>query len=306
MPLYSTPTKTAEKSVGAGVNSRYGLIAGGAGLLLAAVAATTLIPPRADAEAEIGRLTAELESRQAEVDELKTTLAVRDQVLESLNATVAERDAALDALEDRLAEATDEIEALKAQLDSRMAQAPDAGAETPTLADARTPPVLAEPKLAIFAPDPAPIALAAVPADPADLDRIFAAKAPPAALALPLATAEDIAASVRVQFDFASARLSPGGQIFAAAAAVALSDQQLERIRVVGHTDRVGSPAANRRLAERRARTVADFLIASGIPADLIEIDGMGETDAPVATDDGVAEPLNRSVAIVPVPIPLS
>ena len=30
----------------------------------------------------------------------------------------------------------------------------------------------------------------------------------------------------------------------------------------------------------------------------------MGETDAPVSTDDGVAEPLNRSVAIIAVPAP--
>ena len=87
-----------------------------------------------------------------------------------------------------------------------------------------------------------------------------------------------------------------------AAAAVTLVEMALARVRVVGHTDRVGSPAANRRLAARRARAVADFLVASGVPAALIEMDGMGETGAPVSTDDGVAEPLNRSVAIIAVP----
>ena len=51
-------------------------------------------------------------------------------------------------------------------------------------------------------------------------------------------------------------------------------------------------------LAEARARAVADFLIAAGLPAEMIEIDAMGEADAPVATDDGVAEPLNRCAEI--------
>lgn len=278
-------------------------MAGGAGLLLAAAAATSLIPPRADAEAEVARLTTELAARQADVDRLTTTLAVRDQVLASLNATVSDRDAALDALKAELADATAEIEALKLALAAehgRLALGPAPAADTtaPLLAAAGsgTP----EPKLAIFTPDPAPAALIAMPADPAALDRVFAAKAPPP---LPARVSGD---AVQVHFDFASARLSPGGQAHAAAAAVVLAGQPLERIRVVGHTDRVGSPAANRRLAEKRARAVADFLVASGIPADLIEVDGMGEAGAPVATDDGVPEPLNRSVAIVAVPLPVS
>ena len=50
--------------------------------------------------------------------------------------------------------------------------------------------------------------------------------------------------------------------------------------------------------AEARARADADILIAAGLPAEMIEIDAMGEADAPVATDDGVAEPLNRCAEI--------
>lgn len=277
-------------------------MAGGAGLLLAAAAATSLIPPRGDAGAEVARLTTELAARQADVDRLTTTLAVRDQLLASLNATVADRDATLDGLKVELADATAAIEALKRELAAErgklaLGPAPAADATAPRRAAAErgTP----EPKLAIFAPDPAPAALIAMPADPAALDRVFAAKSAPP---LPARGSDE----VQVHFDFASALLSPGGQAHAAAAAVVLAGQPLERIRVVGHTDRVGSPAANRRLAEKRARAVADFLVASGIPADLIEVDGMGEAEAPVATDDGVPEPLNRSVAIVAVPLPIT
>jgi outer membrane protein OmpA-like peptidoglycan-associated protein len=85
-----------------------------------------------------------------------------------------------------------------------------------------------------------------------------------------------------------------------------LADMAVLRVRLVGHTDRVGSAARNRALAEARARAVADFLVAAGVPGALIEAAGLGEDDLPVATDDGVAEPLNRSVAIIAVPRPTS
>lgn len=70
-------------------------------------------------------------------------------------------------------------------------------------------------------------------------------------------------------------------------------------IRVVGHTDTVGSVEANQRLSERRARMVADALIARGVSADLIEVIGSGETQLSIATADEVAEPRNRRVEIL-------
>jgi outer membrane protein OmpA-like peptidoglycan-associated protein len=85
-----------------------------------------------------------------------------------------------------------------------------------------------------------------------------------------------------------------------------LADMPIVQVRLLGHADRVGSADRNRVLAAARARTVADFLVASGVAAEIIEADGMGEDDLPVATADGVAEPLNRSVAILAVPRPTS
>ena len=90
----------------------------------------------------------------------------------------------------------------------------------------------------------------------------------------------------------------------AAAAAVMLADMKLGQIRLVGFTDRTGSPARNQALAEERARAVAEFLVAQGVPAQLIETAGVTEGALPVATDAGVPEPLNRSVSIVAVPLP--
>ncbi len=248
---------------------------------------TPAAPAIAESEAAVARLTASLAEQEAENARLRQTLAVRDGVLQTLQATVAEREAALDDLKAQLAASDAQLRTLQA-----------------TLADLQARPGL-DPTLAAFTPPASSSAtrLEAVRTDAAGLDALFAEKAS-AALWTPPASTRPI--TVEVVFDFASAALTPGAVANTAAAAVTLADMSLERIRVVGHTDRVGSPAANRRLAEKRARAVADALIAAGLPADLIETDGMGETDAPVATDDGVPEPMNRSVAIIAVPHPIS
>jgi len=260
-------------------------------------------PQTAAVEAAIARLTAALAEQEAENARLRSTLAVRDAVLATLKASVAERDAALDGLRHDLAESNARVATLQASVDA-----------------AKSEPASFEEAIAALKPagEPSAARLEAARAELTNLDAVFAAKASlGAALPLePLATApgavgvvpatalapETGQASVQVQFDFASAALTPGGVAHAAAAAVSLRGMTLERVRLVGHTDTVGNPAGNRRLADRRARAVAAALIAAGVPAALIEIDGQGEAGLPVATRDGVAEPLNRTVAIVAVP----
>lgn len=224
------------------------------------------------AQAEIGRLTEALTAATAENAELRRTIALRDTVLDTLEASVAERDAALADLRGQLATNEAELARLNGRLD---------GLKAPGDVDQ----ALATVKLDAAAPSVA----RAAPALATGGEAGFVAGTP---------VRETSGAVVEVQFDFASSALTPGGQERAAVAAATLSGMTLREIRVVGHTDRVGRPEANRRLAARRADAVARFLVESGVPADLIVIDGAGETGAPVATDDGVAEPLNRSVLI--------
>lgn len=50
------------------------------------------------------------------------------------------------------------------------------------------------------------------------------------------------------------------------------ADSTVERIFVDGHTDRSGSRIDNRALSEQRANAVADYLIAQGVPQDLITV----------------------------------
>jgi outer membrane protein OmpA-like peptidoglycan-associated protein len=242
----------------------------------------------APAGGELVRLIAELARREAENAELRTTLAVRDAVIESLPAELGKRERSVDDLEARLAASDAEIAALREELAA--------------LGAART----LEAKLALFEPPedgPSAARVEAVRADAPVREAVFEAGGPPA---VPLLPPSATGPRIEVFFDFASSRLSPGGQANAAVAAVTLADMPLASVRVIGHTDRVGSPGANRRLAARRARAVADFLVEAGLPAHMIEIDGMGEAELPVPTGDGIPEPMNRIVAIVPVPRPIS
>ena len=104
-------------------------------------------------------------------------------------------------------------------------------------------------------------------------------------------------------FDFAKSALRPEAsppldslakQLVNAAGAV--------RIKVVGHTDHIGSPAANRKLGLARATAVRDHLTSLGVPAGLIDVRSEGE-DSPIATNQTEAgRQLNRRVVIWRVP----
>jgi outer membrane protein OmpA-like peptidoglycan-associated protein len=69
-------------------------------------------------------------------------------------------------------------------------------------------------------------------------------------------------------------------------------------IAVVGYTDTSGSVAYNVRLSERRAKVVADALVALGVQQSILSVDWKGKTDLAVQTPDGVREPLNRRATI--------
>ena len=73
-------------------------------------------------------------------------------------------------------------------------------------------------------------------------------------------------------------------------------------IKVLGHTDNVGTAAFNMDLSQRRAFAVSDILSGSGVPSSRLTAIGVGE-DQPVAsntTDSGRAQ--NRRVEIIITP----
>ena len=67
---------------------------------------------------------------------------------------------------------------------------------------------------------------------------------------------------------------------------------------VTGCADRVGSPARNLSLSQRRATAVLKALVDRGLPVDRFQVLAKGETDLAVPTEEGVAEAENRRVEI--------
>ena len=69
-------------------------------------------------------------------------------------------------------------------------------------------------------------------------------------------------------------------------------------IRVIGHTDRVGSVQSNDAFSLKRATAVRELLIAAAVKAAVIETAGRGEREPLVPTEDEVDEARNRRVEI--------
>ena len=67
---------------------------------------------------------------------------------------------------------------------------------------------------------------------------------------------------------------------------------------VSGNADTVGDAAANLDLSIRRARSVAQGLVARGIPIDRLQVHGRGNSELPSPTGNGVPNEENRSVSI--------
>lgn len=101
-----------------------------------------------------------------------------------------------------------------------------------------------------------------------------------------------------VLFAFDSAELTVQAHELLADVAGRLTGASLVSVKVIGHTDSVGSDAYNQALSERRARSVANYLTAQGVPAGKLSTEGRGESQsvADNASDAGRAQ--NRRVEL--------
>lgn len=101
-----------------------------------------------------------------------------------------------------------------------------------------------------------------------------------------------------VRFESNGNRLTPESAPVLDEMRKALAGLQAPEVIVTGHTDRVGSLDANDRLSLVRAEAVREILIAAGVARTAISVNGRGEREPEVNTDDEVAEPRNRRVEI--------
>ena len=78
-----------------------------------------------------------------------------------------------------------------------------------------------------------------------------------------------------------------------------IAKRPIPDVIVIGHTDSVGSDAANDALSRQRAEVVRAAFAARGLAADKVVTIGRGKRELAVPTGDGVAEPRNRRVEIL-------
>ena len=145
------------------------------------------------------------------------------------------------------------------------------------------PPRAQEPKLVEAPrPTPAPAPIAAAPVAPLPV----------------VARSQSITLGADASFDTGKADLKAEGQAKLDELAAKLKDVSFASITVIGHTDNVGTEAANQRLSVRRANAVKQYLATHGIDAQKIKATGQGMTK-PVAdnkTAQGRAK--NRRVEV--------
>lgn len=140
---------------------------------------------------------------------------------------------------------------------------------------------------------PAPVVEEPMPAEPAPMP-VAAATPAPAPVAEPVPApvvctpqTETVTVSAEKLFGFDKANLKEEGRrVLEETAAKIKSNPEITAVVVTGHTDRIGSEAYNQKLSERRAKQVADYLVAHGVSSSIITAEGKGKTE-PVVQCDG-------------------
>ncbi|EEZ89332.1 MULTISPECIES: OmpA family protein [Vibrio] len=78
-----------------------------------------------------------------------------------------------------------------------------------------------------------------------------------------------------------------------------LNEYPQAQVEITGYTDSSGPAAYNQKLSERRAQSVADYLIAAGIDADRFTVKGMGEENPVADNSTHEGREKNRRVEVV-------
>lgn len=98
-------------------------------------------------------------------------------------------------------------------------------------------------------------------------------------------------------FDFNSSKIRPMGVVVLKENAQFLRENPKKMVVVEGYTSMMGTKEYNQKLSERRAETVAAFLIAEGVPAGQITTVGYGETRPETYQPKQGAGDINTSAA---------
>ena len=113
------------------------------------------------------------------------------------------------------------------------------------------------------------------------------------------AAAQGQRVNLRLSFESGSAKLTAAAEAEARVFGQSLMLPQLANMhfRIEGHTDSVGARAGNLNLSQRRAQSVADYLVAMGVARNRLEVMGYGP-DLPLPGTRGTAGENRRVEAV--------
>ncbi len=104
-------------------------------------------------------------------------------------------------------------------------------------------------------------------------------------------------------FDTNSYALKPGFFSVLDKIAKVLNTYGKTELTIVGHTDAIGSDAANQTLSERRAQSVVEYLLTRSVAEQRLSAYGRGETQPRGDNKTESGRALNRRVEVLIVPI---
>ena len=103
-----------------------------------------------------------------------------------------------------------------------------------------------------------------------------------------------------ILFDTGTSTLRPESQATLAALGGALQSLDSSSFELRGHTDNVGSAAANQRLSLARAEAVKAYLVKNfNVDAKRLSTAGLGDTQPVASNSDETGRQLNRRVEVV-------
>lgn len=105
--------------------------------------------------------------------------------------------------------------------------------------------------------------------------------------------------SGKLLFATDSEQLSDESRVVISRITTALLGVGIADVTLEGHTDNQGSAAYNQQLSLRRASTVAEAMIASGMQENAIELRGMGKMRPITGNDTAEGRRENRRVSII-------
>jgi OOP family OmpA-OmpF porin len=145
-------------------------------------------------------------------------------------------------------------------------------------------------------PPPPPVAAPAP--EPAVAAPAVAAEPPKAAPVPKPARIERITLGADASFDTGKSDLKPEGKASLDGLAAKLRDVQIESMVVTGHTDSVGSDAANQKLSLRRAEAVKAQLVSLGMVGGKIQTVGRGKSNPVADNKTAQGRARNRRVEV--------